>query len=71
MVFECTLCCKETCYVARFCKSCQRIKHYLNLYDERVYEVLDSVLSRELDKQNNKINAEIKKEIEIKTNKLN
>ncbi len=70
MVFECTLCCRETCYVSRFCEPCKRIKHYLNLYNDRVYEVLDSVLSREVDKQNNKIDAEIKKEIEVKKNQL-
>ena len=60
-MFYCVLCEKETCYIVKFCDRCRKIKHYLNLYNERVYEVLDSVLSREIDKQDNKINNEIKK----------
>lgn len=65
-MFTCSLCEKETCYVSKFCEKCRRIKHYLNLYEERVYEVLDNVLSRTLDKQDNKIQQEIKEEIENK-----
>ena len=65
-MFTCSLCEKETCYVSKFCDKCRRIKHYLNLYEDRVYEVLDNVLSRTLDKQDNKIQAEIKEEIENK-----
>lgn len=53
-----------------WCKSCRRIKHFLNLYGDRVYEVLDNVLSRQEDKQNNKINEEIKTEIELKQHNL-
>ena len=45
-------------------------KHYLNLYNERVYEVLDNVLSRDIDKQNNKIQVEIKDEIKNKEEKI-
>ena len=72
MVFSCTLCSHsdEYCYSSRFCSKCQKIKHYLNLYEDRVLEVLDSVLSRDVDKQENKINNELKKEIEVKTNTL-
>ena len=70
-LLTCTLCEKEPCYVSRFCDKCRKIKHYLNLYDDRVYQVLDSVLSREIQKQNNKIDCEIKKEIETKKNMIN
>jgi len=66
MIFNCTLCEKETCYLSRYCNKCRKIKHYLSLYDDRVYEVLDNVLSREVEKQNNKIKVELKKEIENK-----
>ena len=65
-MFVCTLCEKETCYVSRYCDKCRKIKHYLSLYNDRVYEVLDNVLSREVEKQNNKIKVELKKEIETK-----
>jgi hypothetical protein len=69
-MFVCYLCEKETCYISKFCDKCRRIKHHLNLSGERVYEVLESVLSRTEDKQDNKINAEIKKEIENKAYNL-
>ena len=65
-MFSCLLCEKETVFVSRFCPSCRRVKHLLNLYDERVYEVLESVLVRAEDKQDNKIKVELRKEIESK-----
>jgi hypothetical protein len=66
MVFSCALCEKETCYISKFCDKCRRIKHHINLSGDRVYEILDNVLSRTIDKQNNKEKVEIKKEIETK-----
>ena len=69
-MFQCTLCEREVCYVSKFCVKCKKIKHYLNLYEERVYEVLDNVLSRTQTKQNNKIQQEIKEEIENKKQNL-
>ena len=65
-MFVCSLCEKETCYISKFCDKCRKIKHYLNLYNDRVYEILDSVLSRSEEKQDNKIQVEIKTEIENK-----
>ncbi len=65
-MFYCVLCEKETCYISKFCDKCRRIKHHLNLSGDRVYEVLEEVLCRTKDKQDNKIDAEIKKEIENK-----
>ena len=62
-MFACSLCEIETCYISKFCDKCRRIKHYLNLYNDRVYEVLDSVLSRVVEKQEKKISEEIKNEI--------
>lgn len=70
MIFSCVLCEKETCYISKFCDKCRRIKHYLNLYDERVYDILDNVLSRTDDKIKNKEKLEIHKEIENKEFKL-
>ena len=45
---------------------CRRIKHLINLYNDRVYSVLENVLVREVDKQENKVKAEINKVIEGK-----
>tara|TARA_R100000654_G_scaffold24796_3_gene47960 strand:+ start:865 stop:1092 length:228 start_codon:yes stop_codon:yes gene_type:complete len=66
MVFSCSLCEKEYVFVSKFCDKCRRIKHHLNLSGDRVYEILDNVLSRTIDKQENKEKVEIKKEIETK-----
>ena len=68
-MFHCNLCEKETVYLSKFCDKCRRIKHYLNLYDERVYTILDSVLSRDTQKQDNKIKLEINNEIANLRNK--
>jgi|TARA_R110000803_G_C11810171_1_gene300538 hypothetical protein len=57
-------------WFANFCSNCRKIKHFLSLYHDRVYEVLDSVLSRTEEKQENKIKVEIKEEIENKQTKL-
>lgn len=65
-MFECTLCEREVCYVSRFCEKCRKLKWYLNIYNERVYEILDNVLSRPEEKQNVKETEEIKREIKSK-----
>jgi len=65
-MFSCYLCEKQTVYLSRFCDKCRRIKHHLNLSGDRVYEVLESVLCRTEEKQDNKIKVEINKEIENK-----
>jgi hypothetical protein len=70
MVFHCVLCesvnSEEYVFFSKFCSKCRKIKWYLNLYNERVYEILDNVLSRDEEKQDNKVKAEINKEIENK-----
>ena len=66
MFFTCVLCEKEACYTSKFCDKCRRIKHLINLYEDRVYLVLENVLVREVDKQENKVKAEINKVIEGK-----
>ena len=70
-MFECRLCEKETVYVTNLCEKCRRVKHLLNLYGDRVYQVLEEVLVRTEDKQDNKINKEIKKEKEEIEKKIN
>ena len=69
MVFSCVLCNgahDEYLFTSYLCSKCKKVKHYISIYDDRVYEVLDSVLSRTKDKQDNKVKAEIQKEIENK-----
>ena len=63
-MFECKLCERETCVTTHICEKCRRIKHLINLYEERVYEVLEAVLVRSEEKQELKIQQEIKKEKE-------
>ena len=49
-----------------YCSQCRRVKHLLNLYGDRVYEVLEHVLVRTEDKQTYKINDTIKADIDAK-----
>jgi len=64
MVFSCTLCENETCYWSNLCPSCRKVKHYMSCFSrDRVVEVLDNVLARSEDKQDLKIELEIRKEI--------
>jgi hypothetical protein len=62
MVFECKLCEKETCLTTNICHKCRRIKHLINLYDEKVYSVLENCLVRTEEQITRKENFEIKKE---------
>tara|TARA_R100000654_G_scaffold50368_1_gene76544 strand:+ start:1738 stop:1986 length:249 start_codon:yes stop_codon:yes gene_type:complete len=63
----CYLCLTEYAGVFEtYCVKCKKIKHYISLYGDRVHEVLDNVLSRTEDKQDNKIKVELKNEIENK-----
>jgi hypothetical protein len=61
-MFSCTLCEVETVYITSLCQKCRRIKHLLNLYQERVYEVLEEVLVRKEKQQEHKIKNELVKE---------
>jgi hypothetical protein len=65
MVFTltCKLCETETCYTTHFCDKCRRIKHLINLYGERVFEVLDKVLVVHKTEQQAREHTEIKGEV--------
>jgi len=65
-MFVCVLCEKESCYTCHLCAKCRRIKHLLNLYDGRVYEVLENVLIRNEEGQLKKESQEIQKDIDKK-----
>ena len=67
----CYLCCIESRpFMSYYCEDCSKIKRYINLYGSRILQILDSVLSRDLNKQDNKIKLEIKNEIESQKKKL-
>ena len=65
-MFTCVLCEKETVITTNLCEKCRRIKHLINLYEERVYEVLENVLVRNTEGQLKKESQEISKDIEKK-----
>ena len=64
----CYLCEKQEreSYWVHYCTDCRRLKHYISLWDKRVYEILDNVLTRSPEKQILKEAEEIKMEIEKK-----
>lgn len=66
-MFSCPVCNQEYLIVSTLCETCRKVKHYMSCYSrERVLEILDNVLSRTEDKQDNKIKAEIQSEIQNK-----
>ncbi len=66
-MFSCKLCETEYVYVSSLCEGCRRIKHFMNIYSpQRVYDILDNVLSRNEQGQETKMKDEIKVEIEQK-----
>ena len=63
-MFSCALCEQETCYWHNLCPSCRKVKHYMSCFTrDRVVDVLDQVLARSEEKQDLKIELEIRKEI--------
>lgn len=67
MVFTCPVCTQEYLIVNTLCDTCRKVKHYMSCYSrDRVIEILDNVLSRTEDKQDNKIKQEIQEEIQNK-----
>ena len=63
-IFSCVLCEKETVITVHLCEKCRRIKHLLNLYDDKVYTTLENCLVRNDKQINSKIDDCIKKEKE-------
>jgi len=63
-MFSCRLCEKESVIISHLCEKCRRIKHLINLYDHKVYEVLENCLVRNQEQITHKENAVIKKEEE-------
>jgi len=66
-MFSCPVCNQEYLIINTLCNECRKVKHFMSCYSrERVLEILENVLSRSEDKQDNKIKVEIKEEIENK-----
>jgi hypothetical protein len=57
-------------YFQKWCPKCRALKHQILLWGDRIYDVVDSVMCRTVDKQDLKIKHEIKKEIENKAYNL-
>ena len=67
----CALCEKPSeFWFGSLCGKCRKIKHYMSIHGDRVYEILDNVLSRAKDKQIIKEAEEIKEEIIQKQHNL-
>lgn len=67
-MFTCVLCEKEwSGLTTHLCPKCRRIKHLINLYDEKVYNVLENVLVRNdqgIENKENQALKEVKEEVE-------
>jgi len=68
----CILCEKNKVefWFGSLCTSCRRIKHHISINGDRVYQILDNVLSRTEEKQTIKEADEIKREIKVKEHNL-
>lgn len=70
-MFSCALCEKETVIVCNLCPKCRRIKHLINLYDDKVYEVLENVLVCSESEKSKKVKQEIHSQKEKLEKRLN
>lgn len=71
-MFSCAMCELETCYWSSLCPNCRKVKHYMSCFTrDRVVDVLDQVLARSEEKQDHKIELEIRKEIAKKEQEIN
>lgn len=61
---------KTSGYFQKWCPKCRALKHQILLFGDRIYDVVDNVMCRTIDKQELKIKGEIKKEIENKAYNL-
>ncbi len=69
MLLSCPIC--EGWSIYSVCSDCRKIRHYMSIYSkERVIEILDSILSRTQDKQENKLKCEKTKDIIKKSEEL-
>ena len=69
-MWTCKLCEKETVITTHLCDKCRRIKHLINLYDERVYAVLENCLVRKEWAITNKEKQEVKANVNQMKNSI-
>ncbi len=69
-MFSCRLCETETVITTNLCNKCRRVKHLINLYEDRVYEVLEDVLVRQDKGITNKCKKKLEEEKENVVNKI-
>jgi len=69
-MFSCKLCEKNSVITTHLCDKCRRIKHLINLYDERVYEVLENCLVRKEFAIKNKERQEVKHNLNTMKNSI-
>ena len=69
-MFSCRLCEKNSVITTHLCDKCRRIKHLINLYDERVYEVLENCLVRKEFAIKNKERQEVKHKLNTLKNSI-
>lgn len=63
MVFACTLCQHETCYVSTFCDKCQGVQNLIRVYGlDRVVGSLNTVFVRQDPGIVSKVKVEVQKE---------
>jgi len=68
-MFSCPIC--ECWSLYSVCSDCRKIRHYMSIYSkERVIEILDSILSRNEEKQKNKLEEEKTKDIILKSGEI-
>jgi hypothetical protein len=67
MVFSCSLCQTETCYVSSMCDECSKIRRIIGLYGRtEVLDILTRVCIRDNEKREYKIRSELGDESYIK-----
>ena len=71
MVFKCYLCETENIFLTYYCVNCRRIKHLINLYGSRVYDVLEKVLVISEPEENDVIEDVINNDIKNKRDYIN
>ena len=60
-MFTCQLCQQETCYIYKYCDTCQNVKRIMNCYGAKeVLAILNRVCLRNTQQQDYKITKELK-----------
>lgn len=70
-MFTCQLCQQETCYVYKYCDTCQNVKRIMNCYGAKeVLAILNRVCLRNTQQQDYKITKELKESFKKSLDKI-